>query len=347
MRFGSLDDARTRYLFEGVVSGISGYGNSVGVPTVGGEAVFDDTYRDNPLVNVLCLGILPVTRLVLARAEGPGNLAVLLGSSTGRDGIGGASVLASAGFEEGGAVKRPSVQVGDPFEEKRLIEACLELLDQKLAVGVQDLGAAGLSCAASETAAKGGVGMDVDLARVSKREPGMNGVEVMTSESQERMLAIVEPERLDAVLDLARKWEIRATVVGRVTDSDRFRVFDGTFDALGVPGENPSPPIGDSRAGGVVGSRAGGRRAGRQPRRRAALSPARRAARRTGRVAGRRPGAAPAGQVPGGRRPRRPSCSPCSRPRRSPTRPGCRASTTISSSCRPSPGPAPMLRCSG
>jgi phosphoribosylformylglycinamidine synthase subunit PurL len=246
LRFGSLDDARTRFLFEGVVSGISAYGNSVGVPTVGGEAVFDDTYRENPLVNVLCVGILPVTRLVLARAEGPGNLAVLLGSSTGRDGIGGASVLASAGFEAGGAVKRPSVQVGDPFEEKRLIEACLELLDQKLAVGVQDLGAAGLSCAASETAAKGGAGMDVDLARVSKREPGMNGVEVMTSESQERMLAIVEPERLDAVLELARKWEIRATVVGRVTDSDRFRIFDGTFDALGVPGENPSPPIGDS-----------------------------------------------------------------------------------------------------
>jgi phosphoribosylformylglycinamidine synthase len=246
LRFGSLDDARTRYLFEGVVSGISGYGNSVGVPTVGGEAVFDDTYRDNPLVNVLCLGILPKERLVLARAEGAGNLAVLLGSSTGRDGIGGASVLASAGFEEGGAVKRPSVQVGDPFEEKRLIEACLELLDRGLAVGVQDLGAAGLSCAASETAAKGGVGMDVDLTRVAKREPGMNAVEVMTSESQERMLAIVEPARLDEVLDLARKWEIRATVVGRVTDSDRFRVFDGSFDALGVPGENPAPPIGDT-----------------------------------------------------------------------------------------------------
>ena len=240
LRFGPLDDARTRYLFEGIVSGISGYGNSVGVPTVGGEAVFDDTYRDNPLVNVLCVGILPKDRLVLARAEGAGNLAVLLGSSTGRDGIGGASVLASAGFVEGGAVKRPSVQVGDPFEEKRLIEACIELLDRGLAVGVQDLGAAGLSCAASETAAKGGVGMDVDVARVAKREPGMNAVEVMTSESQERMLAIVEPARLEEVLELARKWEIRATVVGRVTDTDRFRVFDGSFDALGVPGENPA-----------------------------------------------------------------------------------------------------------
>ncbi len=246
LRFGSLDDARTRYLFEGVVSGISGYGNSVGVPTVGGEVVFDDTYRGNPLVNVLCLGILPKERLVLARAEGPGNLAVLLGSSTGRDGIGGASVLASASFEEGGEAKRPSVQVGDPFEEKRLIEACLELLDAGLAVGVQDLGAAGLSCAASETAAKAGAGMDVDIARVAKREPGMNAVEVMTSESQERMLAIVEPSKLDTVLALARRWEIRATVVGRVTDSQRFRVYDGWFDAAGVPGENPSPPVGDT-----------------------------------------------------------------------------------------------------
>src|SRR5690242_3162165 len=245
LRFANLDDARTRYLFEGVVSGISGYGNSVGVPTVGGEVVFDDTYRGNPLVNVFCLGILPTSRLVLARAEGPGNVAVLLGSATGRDGIGGASVLASAGFSDG-EQKRPSVQVGDPFEEKRLIEACLELLDRKLAVGVQDLGAAGLSCAASETAAKGGVGMDVDIARVARREPGMNAVELLTSESQERMLAIVEPAHLDAVLDLARKWEIRATVVGRVTDTERFRVYDGTFDALGVPGANPIPPHGDT-----------------------------------------------------------------------------------------------------
>jgi phosphoribosylformylglycinamidine synthase len=235
LRFGNLDDARTRYLFEGVVSGISGYGNSVGVPTIGGEVVFDDTYRENPLVNVLCLGILPKQRLVLARAEGEGNLAVLLGSSTGRDGIGGASVLASAGFEEGGAAKRPSVQVGDPFEEKRLIEACLELLEAGLAVGVQDLGAAGLSCAASETAAKTGAGMDVDVASVARREPGMNPVEVMTSESQERMLAIVEPAKLDAVLALARRWEIRATVVGHVTDTAKFRVYDGDELIADVP----------------------------------------------------------------------------------------------------------------
>ena len=259
------------------MSGISGYGNSVGVPTVGGEAVFDDTYRENPLVNVLCVGILPAERLVLARAEGPGNLAVLLGSSTGRDGIGGASVLASAGFEAGGEVKRPSVQVGDPFEEKRLIEACLELLDRQLAVGVQDLGAAGLSCAASETAAKGGVGMDVDLARVSKREPGMNAVEVMTSESQERMLAIVEPAQLDAVLDLARQVgdprhgrgaRHRLRPVPRV----RRRVRRDRRSR-----REPRAAVRGGAAGSVVRPRAGGRRAGRQPRRRPALPPARRA----------------------------------------------------------------------
>src|SRR4051794_19008862 len=248
LRFGPLDDPHTRYLFEGVVAGISGYGNAVGVPTVGGEVVFDECYRDNPLVNVLCLGILPKERLVLAKAEGTDNLAVLLGSATGRDGIGGASVLASAGFEAGSEAKRPSVQVGDPFEEKRAIEACLELLDAGLAVGVQDLGAAGISCAASETAAKTGAGMDVDIARIAKREPGMNPVEVMTSESQERMLAIVTPANLDAVLALCARWEIRATVIGRVTDTARFRVYDGLFDALGVPGERPAVPRGDTPA---------------------------------------------------------------------------------------------------
>jgi phosphoribosylformylglycinamidine synthase subunit PurL len=233
LRFGPLDDPRTRYLFEGVVSGISGYGNSVGVPTVGGEVVFDECYRDNPLVNVLCLGLLPSDRIMLARAEGEGNLAVLIGSSTGRDGIGGVSVLASAGFDEASESKRPSVQVGDPFEEKRLIETCLALLAAGLAVGVQDLGGAGLSCAASETAAKAGMGMDVDVARVVHREPNMTPLEVMTSESQERMLAIVRPDRLDEVLELCARWEVRASVVGRVTATSRFRVFDGSFE--GVP----------------------------------------------------------------------------------------------------------------
>ena len=287
LRFGPLDDPRTRYLFERVVAGISGYGNAVGVPTVGGEVVFDECYRDNPLVNVLCLGVLPRERLVLAKAEGEGNLAVLIGSSTGRDGIGGASVLASAGFEEGSEAKRPSVQVGDPFEEKRLIEATLELLEAGLAVGVQDLGAAGISCAASETAAKTGAGMDVDIARVAKREPGMNPVEVMTSESQERMLAIVTPANLDAVLDLCERWEVRATVVGRVTDTARFRVFEGLFDALGVPART-HPRRAATRPGAVVRSRADRRRARREPRRRPGVPPPAGAAREPRRAPGGR-----------------------------------------------------------
>ncbi|MGI9119985.1 MAG: AIR synthase related protein, partial [Acidimicrobiales bacterium] len=200
LRVGPLDDPRSRWILEGVVSGISGYGNSVGVPTVGGEVVCDATYTGNPLVNVACLGLLPVERLVLGRASGVGNLAVLLGSATGRDGIGGVSVLASAGFGtvddgpgdssldgagqpgDGDAAKRPSVQIGDPFEEKRLIEACLALLDAGVVVGIQDLGGAGLTCATSETASRGGVGMDVDVAAVPRREPAMAPFEVMTSE---------------------------------------------------------------------------------------------------------------------------------------------------------------------
>ncbi|MGQ0615828.1 MAG: phosphoribosylformylglycinamidine synthase subunit PurL [Acidimicrobiia bacterium] len=236
--FGPLEEARSRWVAEGVVSGVSGYGNSVGVPTVGGETVFDETYADNPLVNVLCLGLLPLERLVLGRAEGVGNLAVLLGSSTGRDGIGGVSVLASAGFGDAAAdaAKRPSVQVGDPFEEKRLIEACLALLDAGLAVGVQDLGGAGLTCATSETAAKGGAGMDVYVDAVHQREPGMAPFEVMTSESQERMLAIVRPEHLDEVLAIAARWEVTAVVVGTVTGTGRLRVLDRDGAGASSPG---------------------------------------------------------------------------------------------------------------
>ncbi|MBW3573894.1 MAG: phosphoribosylformylglycinamidine synthase subunit PurL [Actinobacteria bacterium] len=229
LRVGPLDDDRSRWILEGVVSGISGYGNSVGVPTVGGEVVCDPTYTGNPLVNVACLGLLPVERLVLGRASGVGNLAVLLGSATGRDGIGGVSVLASAGFggDDDGA-KRPSVQVGDPFEEKRLIEACLALLDAGLVVGIQDLGGAGLTCATSETASRGGVGMDVDVSAVPLREAGMEPFEVLTSESQERMLAIVAPDDLEEVLALCGRWEVRASVIGRVTgEGGRLRILDG------------------------------------------------------------------------------------------------------------------------
>jgi phosphoribosylformylglycinamidine synthase subunit PurL len=250
--FGDPNDARQRWLIEGVVAGISGYGNSVGVPTVGGELTFHDCYAQNPLVNVLCMGVLPTDRLVLGQASGVGNLAVLLGSSTGRDGIGGVSVLASAGF--GGedaateAAKRPSVQVGDPYEEKRLIEACLELLDAKLVVGIQDLGGAGLVCATSETAARGGVGMDVDVSAVPRREPGMAPYEVMTSESQERMLAIVTPGDLAKVEAVCRRWEVRAAVVGRVTEPPagqpgHLRILDG-FDGE-VLGDVPAGALSD------------------------------------------------------------------------------------------------------
>jgi phosphoribosylformylglycinamidine synthase len=230
LRFGPPSDARNRWVATGVVSGISGYGNAVGVPTVGGELEFASCYAGNPLVNVLCLGLLPKDRLVLGRAGGEGNLAVLLGSATGRDGIGGVSVLASAAFTDDAgaeAAKRPNVQVGDPYEEKRLIEATLELLDEHLVLGIQDLGGAGLTCATSETASRGGVGMDVDVDAVPLREPGLEPFEIMTSESQERMLAIVAPGDLVAVSEICRRWEVRATVVGRVTGTGRLRVLRG------------------------------------------------------------------------------------------------------------------------
>ena len=231
--FGVPDDPRQRWLIEGVIGGISNYGNSVGVPTIGGELTFDRCYQTNPLVNVLCVGALPVERLVLGQASGTGNLAVLLGSTTGRDGIGGVSVLASAGFEaEDGAAnlddsKRPATQVGDPYEEKRLIEACLALLDEGLVVGIQDLGGGGLACATSETSARGRVGMDVDVNAIPRREDHMEPWEVMISESQERMLAIVTPEDLDKVVELCNRWEVRANVIGRVTEPD--------YDAAGEP----------------------------------------------------------------------------------------------------------------
>jgi phosphoribosylformylglycinamidine synthase II len=224
IRFGPLDQPRNRYLFKGVVSGIAGYGNAVGVPTVGGEVEFDDCYTGNPLVNVMCLGILRRDQLVLGTAGEPGSVAVLLGKATGRDGIGGASVLASASFDDESGEKRPSVQVGDPFEEKKLIEACLELYEKGLVVGVQDLGAAGLSCATSEPAGRAGVGMEVDLDAVHTRESGMTAPELLMSESQERMMAFVGPESVDDVLAIADKWEIDSTVVGEVQPGETLRV---------------------------------------------------------------------------------------------------------------------------
>ncbi|MDP8927974.1 MAG: phosphoribosylformylglycinamidine synthase subunit PurL [Actinomycetota bacterium] len=224
LRFGLPDDPVQRHLIGGVVRGIGGYGNCVGVPTVGGETVFDDTYAGNPLVNVLCLGVLPSDRLQLARAERVGDLAVLIGSATGRDGIGGASVLASATFEAESAAKRPRVQVGDPFAEKLLIECCLELYDRGLLSGVQDMGAAGITCSTAEMAAKAGFGMRVDLSRVQLREPEMASWEILCSESQERMLALAAPENLAEVLAVCERWGVAASVVGEVTGDGRLVV---------------------------------------------------------------------------------------------------------------------------
>lgn len=227
LRFGPLDEPRNRYLFEGVVSGIAGYGNAVGVPTLGGEVEFADRFSKNPLVNVMALGILKRDQLVLSAASGVGNVAILLGAATGRDGIGGASILASAAFEEGDEEKRPNVQVGDPFEEKKLIEACLELFDRNLVVAIQDLGAAGISCATSEVAGSGGLGMDVDLDRVHLRESDMNPGEILMSESQERMLAVVTPENEAEVLAVAERWEIDASTIGTITTGPELVMYSG------------------------------------------------------------------------------------------------------------------------
>jgi phosphoribosylformylglycinamidine synthase len=234
LRFGPLDDARTRYLVDGVVHGISSYGNSIGVPTVGGEAVFEDCYAENNLVNVACLGVIE-HKLMHGRAEGPGNIAILIGSSTGRDGIGGASVLASAEFDETSDEKRPSVQVGDPFSEKLLIEACLELIRDDLIVGLQDLGAGGISCPTSEMTSKAGTGMRVNIDNVHRREPGMEPFEVMISESQERMLVVVEPRHVDAVLAVCTKWEIEANAIGEIVASDRVEIISEGAVVADVP----------------------------------------------------------------------------------------------------------------
>jgi phosphoribosylformylglycinamidine synthase len=227
LRFGDPGEARTRHLVDGVVRGVGGYGNCVGVPTVGGELVFDASYRGNPLVNVMAIGVLEEGRLTRAAAPGPGNLVVLFGSTTGRDGIGGASVLASATFGDHGSSKRPSVQVGDPFAEKLLIEASLELIDRGLVEGLQDLGAGGITCATSETADRAGTGILVDLDAIPRREPDMEPFVVIISESQERMCAIVRPDRWEAVRSVCERWGLPAAVIGRVTDDGDVTVVQG------------------------------------------------------------------------------------------------------------------------
>ncbi|MGZ4167756.1 MAG: phosphoribosylformylglycinamidine synthase subunit PurL [Solirubrobacteraceae bacterium] len=236
LRFGEVSASeRSRYLLDRAVGGIGHYGNSIGVPTVGGEIYFESSYEQNCLVNAMCLGLAPHERLIRAAAAGPGNVLVLLGALTGRDGIGGASVLASAELGEGDEAKRPSVQIGDPFAEKKLLECCLELLDSELLVSLQDLGAAGLTSSSSEMASKGGVGLDIDCALVPLREPGMEPFEIMVSESQERMLCVVEPDQVDAVTAVCERWETLATPIGTVTDSGRLRVRSGDEVVADLP----------------------------------------------------------------------------------------------------------------
>ncbi len=228
LRFGEPEASeRSRYLLDRAVAGIGHYGNSIGVPTVGGEIYFEQSYEQNCLINAMCLGIAPHERLTRSAAAGPGNVLVLLGALTGRDGIGGASVLASAELGEGDEAKRPSVQIGDPFAEKKLLECCLELLDRGLLASLQDLGAAGLTSSSSEMASKGGVGLDIDVSRVPLREPGMEPFEIMVSESQERMLCVVEPQRVADVVAVCERWEVLASEIGTVTEGDRLRVLDG------------------------------------------------------------------------------------------------------------------------
>jgi phosphoribosylformylglycinamidine synthase len=225
LRFGALDHPDTHRVLPGVVAGVGGYGNCLGLPNIGGEVVFDSCYQGNPLVNALCVGAMRVEDIHLAKASGVGNKVVLFGAKTGGDGIGGVSVLASETFDEGGPTKRPAVQVGDPFAEKVLIECCLDLYAAHVVDGIQDLGGAGLSCATSELASNGDGGMRVHLDRVPLRDATLRPEEILMSESQERMMAVVEPGKLEEFLAITRKWDVEATVIGEVTEGDRLEVL--------------------------------------------------------------------------------------------------------------------------
>jgi phosphoribosylformylglycinamidine synthase subunit PurL len=235
LRFGPLTEERNRYLFGGVVAGIGQYGNSIGIPTVGGEVSFADPHSANPTVNVMCVGVAPADRLMRAGTLNAGSLLVLIGASTGRDGIGGVSVLASRTLEDDAQESRPSVQIGDPFAEKLLIEACLELVERDLLEGLQDLGGAGLTCAVSETVAHGKAGAELDLDAVPLREPGLEPFEILTSESQERMLAVVLPLKLADVREVCERWGLDANVVGTVSGGDRLHVTRNGEEVADVP----------------------------------------------------------------------------------------------------------------
>ena len=315
LRFGEPgESARSRYLLERAVAGIGHYGNSIGVATVGGEIYFESAYEQNCLVNAMCLGLIETEKLIRSAAAGVGNVVVLFGARTGRDGIGGASVLASAELGDADSAKRPTVQIGDPFEEAKLLECSLELLDRGLLVALQDLGAAGLTSSSAEMAAKGEVGLDLDVSKVPLREAGMEPFEIMISESQERMLCVVEPERVQAVLDVCAKWEVLATAIGVVTGSGRLRVLDGDR----VAGDLPVPALVDECPA-------------------YDLAPAPPAIADL-RGAGARPGRR--------RRARARRCSRCSARPTSPRAAPCSSSTTASSARAPRGGPSrPTPRC--
>ncbi len=234
LRFGPLSQAHNKSIMEGVVSGIAGYGNSIGIPTVGGEIYFNKCYSPNPLVNVFCIGLARKEKIFYAKAEGAGNSVLYVGSKTGRDGIHGAT-MASAEFDEDLEKKRPNVQVGDPFKEKLLLEACLEVMDKDLIVGIQDMGAAGLTCSTSEMASNSGSGIAINLDLVPQREEGMTPYEIMLSESQERMLIVAKRDKVQAVQEIFEKWDLEAIHIGQVTDGDKLKVEANGQEVVNIP----------------------------------------------------------------------------------------------------------------
>jgi len=235
LRFGPADAPDTKRVLPGIVAGIGGYGNCIGVPTIGGEVVFDETYAGNPLVNALCVGVMRHDQIKLAKASGTGNLVVLFGAKTGGDGIGGVSVLASETFGSSKPAKRPAVQVGDPFTEKVLIECCLEIFAEDLVIGIQDLGGAGLSCATSELASAGAGGMLIELDKVPLRDANLSPEEILMSESQERMCAVVSPKKIGRFLEICKKWEVVSTVIGEVTDGKHLVITWNSEIIVDVP----------------------------------------------------------------------------------------------------------------
>ncbi len=333
LRFGAADHPDTKRVLPGVVAGIGGYGNCLGLPNIGGEVVFDPCYQGNPLVNALCVGVMKHEDIHLAKASGAGNKVILYGARTGGDGIGGVSVLASETFDATKPAKRPAVQVGDPFQEKLLIECTLEIFKEDLVDGIQDLGGAGLSCATSELASAGSGGMRVELDTVPLRDSSLSPEEILMSESQERMCAIVEPGKVDRFLEICEKWDVIATVIGEVTDGDQLEIFWHGEQIVDVAAAHRRPRGPDLRAP----VRPPGL-AGRPPgRRRGQAGPA-------GEPGGAARAGPEAGRLRRTRRPRRGSptsttascrATPCSRSRRTPAWSGSTRTPTSASRSPP------------